>query len=101
MPAYDTLSMAVNDLHKRGYTIDFRLHPHGLQDEVSGDYLSPDKFEIAEFYRFEGDSNPDDASIVYAITSDNGEIRGILISAFGMYSDITSEKMLEKLHFKQ
>ncbi len=40
---------------------------------------------IEEFDRFEGVSDPDDMSIVYAIESVNGT-RGFLVDAFGVYA---------------
>lgn len=40
---------------------------------------------IREYHRFEGVSDPDDLSIVYAIESQTGT-RGILVDAFGVYS---------------
>ena len=39
-----------------------------------------------EQYRFEGGSDPDDTSTVYAIEARNG-VRGTLTDAFGVYAD--------------
>lgn len=41
---------------------------------------------IREFHRFEGVSDPDHMSIVYAIEGQGG-VRGTLVDAFGAYSD--------------
>jgi len=41
---------------------------------------------IREYHRFEGVSDPDDMSIVYAIESQSGT-RGTLVDAFGVYSN--------------
>ena len=46
-----------------------------------------EKFKIDETYRFEGDSNPSDEDIVYAISSLDGKIKGIFTGAFGIYAD--------------
>jgi len=43
---------------------------------------------IRGYYRFEGVSDPDDMAIVYAIETRSG-VRGILVDAFGVYSDPT------------
>ena len=54
------------------------------------------KFYRDEFHRFEGMSNPDDNSIVFAISSNDG-IKGTLVDAYGMYADSLTESMIKKL----
>nr|HQV07111.1 phosphoribosylpyrophosphate synthetase [Chitinophagaceae bacterium] len=65
MYAYDTLSEAINGLRERGFSIDFNLKENCLV--CDNDNFHVDDFEIVEFYRFEGESNPSDQSIVYGI----------------------------------
>ncbi len=62
--------------------------------------LHPDEFEITEVHRFEGDSNPDDADVVYAVESKDGKIKGVITSAFGLYADPVSNKIIQKLSIK-
>jgi len=91
---YETLLEAINGLRKKGYTHDFNLKEESLiSDDIT---LRPKDFRINEFHRFEGESNPDDSSIVYAIESNNG-IKGILVNGWGAYSETTSAEMVEKL----
>ena len=59
--------------------------------------LNPNEFEIVEVYRFEGESNPADEDIVYAIESKEGNIKGVVTSAYGLYADTTSTEMMKKL----
>jgi hypothetical protein len=61
--------------------------------------LYPNDFVIDKFFRFEGASNPDDSSIVYAISSKDG-LKGTLIDAYGVYADSLTNDMIEKLKFK-
>jgi hypothetical protein len=96
MNNYSTLTEAVTDLKKRGYTIDFNLGFNGVQCQKSGISLAHDKFEITEVYRFEGDTNPDDEAIVYAIESRDGH-KGILVNGYGVSSDPLSEEMVNKI----
>lgn len=96
MHTYDTLSEATNDLKKRGYTLDFNLEPDCIKCAGLDLQLHPENFTIEEFYRFEGASNPDDNSIVYAIASNDG-IRGVLVDAYGMYSENVNDAMARKL----
>ena len=62
--------------------------------------LNPDEFEIVEVYRFEGDSNPSDEDVVYAIASKDGNSKGVVTSAFGMYADNACAEMIKKLSIK-
>jgi len=96
MKSYNTLSEAINDLKKRGYQEDFNLEPHCLTCRSLNLQLNPENFTVDEFYRFEGMSNPDDNSILFAISSEGG-VKGILVDAYGVYSDNLTEPMIRKL----
>lgn len=96
MKSYDTLVEALNDLKKRGYTHDFNLKNDCIicaEPQIS---LSPDDFDIVETYRFEGETNPSDESVLYAIESKEGT-KGVLVNAFGVYADPISAAMVKKL----
>jgi len=97
MPAYDTVLDALNALKQRGYTVDFNLAFDHVKCDEKDMCFSPDEFEIVEHYRFEGDSNPDDEAVVYAIQSKDGSMKGTMVSAYGIYSEPLSEEMLEKM----
>ena len=98
MISYDTVTQAVNGLKERGYTLDFNLKANRI--ECEGHKYNPNDFEITEFHRFEGSSDPGDESIVYAIESRDGT-KGVLVDAFGVYSEPLSEEMLKKLRFQK
>ena len=98
MISYDTVSEAVNGLKKRGYTVDYNLNFDCI---TCGDApLKPSEFEIAEVYRFEGDSDPADEAVVYAIESKHGQ-KGVLVNGFGISSDEASDEMIEKLKVRR
>lgn len=96
MKAYDTVSEAINDLIKRGFTYDFKLCDIGIECPALNVKLSPEHFEIVEVHRFEGESDPADEAVVYAIQSDTG-IKGYLLNGYGIYSDSKSDAMVKKL----
>ena len=81
-----TMVSILDAINKTGYVSQFRVTPDGLMSVESGKTYKPGEIEIKHFYRFEGESNPDDSSIVYAIETKDGE-RGTLIDSYGMYSD--------------
>ena len=97
MYAYDTVVAALNGLKERGYTTDFNLAFDKLTCRDTGVCLNPAEFEITEVYRFEGDTNPSDEDVVYAVESKNGNLRGVITSAFGKDADTVSAEMLQKL----
>jgi hypothetical protein len=99
MKSYSTLSEAINDLKKRGYKEDFNLHPECVECTALNLQWHPEKFSVDEYHRFEGMSNPDDNSIVFAISSDDG-VKGTLVDAYGVYSENLNDAMVRKLTVK-
>jgi hypothetical protein len=97
MHNYDTVTEAVSELKKRGFSIDFNIAFDKIICADNKICLHPDEFEIVEAYRFEGDSNPDDEDVVYAVESKDGGLKGVITSAFGMYADAVSNKIIQKL----
>lgn len=93
---YDTLSQAINELQARGYTLDFNLRQDCIECRELDDTFRPENFNVDEFHRFEGDSNPDDMSIVYAISTTNGN-KGTLVDAYGTYADPLNAEMIQKM----
>jgi hypothetical protein len=100
MKSYDTLIEALKGLKAEGYTEDFNLQSHCLKCSSSDRQLQPEEFTIDKFYRFEGASNPDDNSIVYAISSIDG-LKGVLVDAYGIYADNLNEEMVQKLKIER
>ncbi len=94
MYVYDTVSGAINGLKERGYTLDFNLNENCLI--CNDDKYHPEEFEIVEVYRFEGNSDPADEAVVYAIESNKGQ-KGVLVNGYGPSSDTMSSEMAKKL----
>ncbi len=95
---YTTLMDATEDMKKRGYTHDFNIHEHHIECKELGENYKPEQFVIKEFHRFEGMSNPDDSSIIYAVETTSGT-KGTLIDAYGMY-DSLSQDMIKRLDIR-
>ena len=81
------LQKCLNKLENDGYIDQFRVEKGKLQSlkDAKRKYKAKD-VKAVNFYRFEGDSNPDDMSILYAIETSDGH-KGTLIDAYGNYSD--------------
>src|SRR5687767_11147916 len=96
MKYYNTLSEAIEDLKRRGYREDFNLRPDCIECASLSLALHPENFTVDEFHRFEGMSNPDDNSIIFAISSKDG-VKGTLLDAYGVYAENLSETIIRKL----
>lgn len=96
MNSYDTLTAALNDLNNRGFSVDFNMNRDSIYCKSLGEAFGPDDFEIIEFYRFEGNTDPADQSIVYALETRSG-LKGVLVDAYGVYADPMTTQMIQKL----
>lgn len=99
---YETLSQAVNDLTKRGYTTDFLIESEKdclicKQENQEAIELSAEEFKIDEVYRFEGMTDPGDESILFAISSPVHQIKGMVINSYGADFGYRSSKLVEHL----
>lgn len=95
--SFGTVSETVDGLKKEGYTMDFNIRHKCIVCNQTNTILSPDDFEIDKVYRFEGESNPDDEAVVYAISSPTFGVKGTLVNAYGIYADVPSAALVEKL----
>ena len=92
----NSLSTCVNKLVRDGYTLNFKVDEKGLVTVEEGKHYKPDQVHIKNFFRFEGDSDPADNSILYAIELNNGE-KGTLTDAYGSYNDPLIGKFIEQV----
>ena len=98
MKNYDTLSEAVNDLVSRGYVYNFNLKNDCITCVENEINIHPEDFNIDEVHRFEGNTDPGDENVLFAISSDKNNIKGLLVNAFGMYADSFSSEIMSKLN---
>ncbi len=97
MHQYDTVTSAIKGLRQRGFTEDFNLQENCLICNALK--FDPDQFAIKEVYRFEGNSDPADEAVVYAIESNNG-MKGVLVNGYGYQSETMSDKIAKKLRME-
>ena len=92
-----TLSEVMAELRKRGYTEDLNLQSDCLICQGGKQPLHPDDFSIDRFYRFEGESDPADEAILYAISSEKYNLKGILVNGYGISANPLTDAMVRKL----
>jgi len=71
---------------EKGFTEQFRVDGKDLFCVNNQKTYTPGDVKVVNFYRFEGISNPDDMSVIYAIETSDGR-KGTLTDAFGLYAD--------------
>lgn len=87
---YASVSDALDELNENGFTYDFNLH----EDDIE---KNPHHYEIMHIYRYEGNSNPDDESIVFGIKSKSGK-KGVFVAGFAANSTSKAAEILIKLN---
>jgi hypothetical protein len=97
---YTDMLEAIQELKKRGFTANFEFLNQEFRNVDSGRTFKADELTIVEHYRFEGASDPDDMSIVYAIESDDG-LKGIVADAFGLYANPDLGGFLENVKIRE
>jgi hypothetical protein len=92
--AYRTLDRVIEELKARGFVERFDVRDGQLRALGSGRAFDAEDITIREYQRFEGVSDPDDASIMYAIETGSGT-KGLLRDAFGPYANTEVGRLLE------
>jgi hypothetical protein len=100
MENYETLTQAIEALKTQGYTEDFNLKENCLLCIAGKQGLLQHEFEIDKWFRFDVNEDPSDQAVLYAISSAQHNLKGLLVNGYGIYSDNVSNEMLEKLQSK-
>ncbi len=96
--SYSNLIEAINGLRQQGYTEDFNLKQNCIECR-NGEYkIFHDEFHIDKYFRFDGNTDPSEESIIYAISSKKYKLKGVLINGYGTTSEPLTNEMLEKLN---
>jgi hypothetical protein len=91
MTAYSNKTDAVYDLHRQGFTSDFRLAGNDLLCIQENLFIRMGEFAIVECYKIE-------ESLVLGIIALHHNIKGILLSKSKTYSKNMSPVLVKKLN---
>ena len=84
-------------VRKEGYTSDFQVIENNLLSTIDGKkQYKPEQVQIVNFYRFEGESNPDDMAILYVLETADGA-KGTISNSYGTYADETVESFMRQV----
>jgi len=81
---------------KKGYTASYQLEKGKLKDLETEKTFNVDEVTIDDQYRYEGMSNPDDLSILYAISTADGR-KGTLLMPYGVKADVELTSFLNQV----
>ncbi|ABG60147.1 hypothetical protein [Cytophaga hutchinsonii] len=98
-----TLSACTKMLEEQGFKTQFLALREGIKSLASDRVYTPAQVKIVSFYRFEGNSDPEDNAILYSLETVSGE-RGLLIDAYGAEGDINITNFIvavEDIHKKE
>jgi len=85
-----TLTEVLERLRQKNMDNEFRWTPEGFT-AGKGKFYQPADMEIVKIFRFEGNSDPADTSIVYIIEANDG-LTGYSLDAYGAYSNHEDEE---------
>ena len=91
-----TLSACMNKLQADGFTSNFIIKDDMLCVVDTEKCYRPEAVKIVNFYRFEGESDPSDSSILYAMETIDG-CKGLVADAYGVYADKLVSKFVEEV----
>jgi hypothetical protein len=94
------LEKCLNKLENEGYTDQYKVENGKLFDLTNTKKYKSKDVKAVNFYRFEGISNPDDMSILYAIETSDGR-KGTLIDAYGLYSDDETGEFMNQIEISK
>jgi hypothetical protein len=96
----DTLSDAVQRLQLDGYTGNWFATPdHRLACDETGEVVDPADVVIDHILRFEGQSDPGDMTILFALQTASGE-RGLYSAAFGALTEPDDAAVIARMQHR-
>ncbi len=101
VPYMKSLSLCLNELVLQGYDNNFLITESGLQSLKTEKIYQPKEISVVNFFRFEGQSDPDDSAIMYVIETDDG-LKGTIVDSYGPNAEKQlSDFMIKVKDFKK
>lgn len=92
----ESVSERLNILFKRGYKCNFTIKEgHLYYDEKNR--IESDHIHLDNTFRIEDDSDPNSQTVIYAISSNLPDVKGVVVDSFGLYSDPEKIKFVQSL----
>jgi hypothetical protein len=96
IPHMKSLALVTNKMVLDGYVDDFKISEKGLKSLKTEKVYQPEEVNVVNFFRFEGQSDPNDNTICYVIETTDG-LKGTLVDAYGPYADRKLSEFMQQV----
>ena len=93
----ETLTEALARLERAGYRDSFRVQGDRLVAVDAQRSFRPEQLAVEETVRFEGDSDPQDELVLFALRSSDGAVAGTWLVSYGSLGDAGSAGVMRRL----
>jgi len=97
MANYATKAETIIDLHKRGYGLDFIILNGRMLCIQHNEFISLEELQVMETYHFSGKRKLRDNHIIYAISSIENDVKGILMTSLKIFRSDTAVSLWAKI----
>lgn len=93
----ETLREALARLEERGFDRAFRATSGGALRVEGAPPIAPESLLVEETVRFEGESDPGDEAVLFALRTPDDRIRGTFVASYGTQLDPSCAAAIERL----
>ncbi|MGZ3727375.1 MAG: phosphoribosylpyrophosphate synthetase [Pseudobdellovibrio sp.] len=91
------LAPTIHRLQEQGYIENLVPKLDHFECQSKKFSIYPSNMTVDQMIRFENTSDPDDQSILYAITDHSQNLKGLYVDSYGLYHDELSRAMIQAL----
>jgi hypothetical protein len=95
--AMETLDVAIARLERAGYADALRASAEGFLELRTGRIHPPETLIVDEIVRFEGESDPADEAVLFALRSRDQSVRATFVATYGPSADPVSGSLIKRL----
>jgi hypothetical protein len=94
------MEKCMNKLEEMGFTDQYKVEKGKLLNLTNNKKYKAKDVKAVNFYRFEGITDPEDMSILYAIETSDGR-KGTLADAYGLYADEDTSAFMQEVEINK
>jgi len=93
----ETLQEAIERFASAGFRDSFQAVRGGLRALEAKQVVASEHLVVEEIVRFEGESDPGDSAVLFALRSRDGKIAGTFVAAYGPTTDPEAARVMQAL----
>lgn len=93
----ETLREALARLERDGFGRAFRATREGALEAPGVAPLAPESLVVEETVRFEGESDPQDEAVLFALRTRDDRVRGTFLASFGPHVEPDCAAVIQRL----